>query len=204
MTNTRRFQLDYDVDAVGPSGVARVELYRTIDAGRSWQLAHTDPDRQSPLDVEVEQEGVYGFRIVIVANSGLASRKPAAGEQADLWVGVDLTPPEGRIESASFGKGADAGSLTIRWTARDALLADRPITLQISRTSAGPWQTIAAGLPNTGSYSWRPGTRAPAEAYLRLQIRDAAGNVRSDQLAQPLRLEGLQPRGRIRGFRPLR
>ena len=58
MTSLRRFQLEYEVESVGPAGVAEVELWATTNGARSWTRWGTDADHQSPFDVEVEEEGV--------------------------------------------------------------------------------------------------------------------------------------------------
>jgi hypothetical protein len=202
MTSSKRFNLDYSVDAVGPSGVEKVELWVTRNAGRDWDLGWVDEDCESPLLVEVENEGIYGFRVVIVGKNGLASQTPRSGDLADLWVGVDATKPTVEITSAAYGSDAHAGQLDIRWTAIDDHLGNRPITLSFSAQPDGPWTTIASGLPNTGEYYWRVDSRVPAQFYLRLEVRDEAGNVAVHRLDQPLQSAGLTPKASIRGFAP--
>lgn len=205
MSNSKQFELDYDVDSVGSAGVARVELYRTLDAGRTWSLDQRidEPNPRQPLRVSVQDEGVYGYRIVVVARNGLASRRPGPGDQADLWIGVDVTSPAVRLTGAVYGKDEQAGKLAIRWQADDALFGERPVTLKFSQSPDGPWSTIASGLPNTGEYFWAADPRTPQQVYLRIEVRDSAGNQGIDQLERPIRLEGLIPRGRIRSFRPI-
>jgi hypothetical protein len=203
MTSSKRFNLDYSIDAVGPAGVEKVELWVTRNGGRDWDLWGLDEDLESPLLVEVENEGVYGFRVVIVGNNGLASQTPRSGDLADLWVGVDTTKPVVNITSAAYGTEMHAGQLDIQWTARDDHLAMRPITLSFSPQQQGPWTTIASGLPNDGQYYWRVDSSVPAQFYLRLQARDEAGNVGTHQLDQPLQSAGLTPKGRIRGLEPV-
>ncbi|MCO6457335.1 MAG: hypothetical protein J5I93_18710, partial [Pirellulaceae bacterium] len=203
LTNSRRFGLEYDVDAVGPQGVASVELWTTTDGGQTWSLWGQDADRVSPFDVEVDAEGIYGFRVVIVGNSGLAGRAPRSGDLADIWVAVDATAPQGRLTSASYGQGAEAGHLLIQWEADDDWLAPRPITLLFSDQLDGPWTTLASGLPNDGRYAWKADPRVPRKIYLRMEVRDEAGNVGTYQLSDPISADGLTPRGRIRGIRPL-
>jgi hypothetical protein len=56
-------------------------------------------------------------------------------------------------------------------------------------------------LENTGSYSWKVDPRIPERIFLRLEVRDEAGNVQVDQLREPISIEGLAPKGRIRGFK---
>ncbi len=203
MTSSKRFNLDYSVDAAGPAGVEKIELWVTRNGGRDWDLDRIDEDRESPLLVEVENEGIYGFRVVIVGKNGLASQTPRSGDLADLWVGVDATKPTVEITSAAYGSEAHAGQLDIRWTAGDANLGNRPVTLSFSAQPDGPWTTIAASLPNNGQYYWRVDSRVPAEFYLRIEVRDEAGNAAVHRLDQPLQSAGLTPKGSIRGFEPV-
>lgn len=202
LTNSRRFSLDYDVESVGPEGVSAVELWGTSDGGRTWAKWGVDPDRASPFDVEVNNESTYGFRIVIVGKSGLATSAPQSGDAADIWVGIDATRPVARLTGASYGQGQAAGKLEITWEASDANLGPRPITLAIGDRPDGAFTPIAAGLPNAGLYSWEFDPRSPRQIYLRLEVRDEAGNIAIDQLTEPIRVEGLEPKGRIRGFNP--
>jgi hypothetical protein len=202
LTNSRRFSLEYDLESIGPEGVAAVELWGTNDGGQKWTKWGTDPDRVSPFDVEVSREAVYGFKIVVVGKNGLATTTPQSGDTADIWVSVDLTRPTAKLTGAVYGQGAAAGKLDIRWQAEDANLGSRPITLAICDRPDGRYTTIASGLPNTGEYFWEYDPRSPRQIYLRLEVRDEAGNVTIDQLREPIKVEGLEPKGQIRGFRP--
>jgi hypothetical protein len=76
MTQSRRFQLDYDIESLGPDVVSEVQLWGTEDGGQTWGKWNIDHDRQSPFDVQVNEEGLYGFRVVIIANNGLAGEVP--------------------------------------------------------------------------------------------------------------------------------
>jgi hypothetical protein len=202
MTNSKRFALDYDIESAGPGGVAEVELWMTRDRGSSWTKYGSDVDKQSPFDVTVADEAIYGFRVVIVSKSGLASSAPRPGELADLWIGVDTTSPRVQLTSISFGEGAEAGKLDIRWEADDTRLGSRPVTLMYAESAAGPWNTVAAGLPNSGQYYWPMAGIVPKRALLRIEVRDEAGNLGTYQLNEPINLQGLNPAGRIRGFVP--
>ncbi|MFM7071291.1 MAG: hypothetical protein ACKO38_05790, partial [Planctomycetota bacterium] len=202
MTNSKRFALEYDIESAGPGGVSEVELWMTRDRGASWSKYGSDTDKQSPFDVTVTDEAIYGFRIVIVSKSGLASSAPRPGDLADLWIGVDTTSPRVQLSSISFGEGAEAGKLDIRWEADDSRLGARPVTLMYAENASGPWNTVAAGLPNSGQYYWPMAGIVPKRALLRIEVRDEAGNLGSYQLNEPINLQGLNPAGRIRGFAP--
>ena len=62
------------------------------------------------MPVSVDGEGIFGFRIVVHSGSGLGGRPPADGDLPDIWIGVDLTKPTGRITGAdSGGRGRRTG-----------------------------------------------------------------------------------------------
>jgi len=203
MVNSRRFELEYDVESVGPTGIGKVELWGTRDGGQSWLNFGAPVDQRNPLQVTVEGEGIYGFRIVVYSGSGLGGLPPKKGDQPDVWLGVDLTKPQARIVSAEQGTENRAGELLVSWEASDRLLADRPISLSFSSQPEGPWSTIAAGLPNTGAYVWRLDNRVPDIVYLRMDVRDEAGNVQTVDLDQPLSIYRQRPAGRIVNVRPV-
>jgi hypothetical protein len=202
MTRSRRFQLAYDVEAIGPSGVRRVELWQTRDGGRTWQVVGADDDNRSPITVEPPEEGIYGYRMVVESGNGLTGRPPRPGDLAEIWIGVDWTRPTAELTSAIYGTGKRAGQLEIHWEAADARLADRPVSLLFSDKPNGDWSPIATGLPNEGVYHWRVDERVPTQIYLRLEVRDEAGNLAVHQLERPIANDGLVPRGRIRGIQP--
>jgi hypothetical protein len=202
LTSAKNFSLDYDVESVGPEGVAEVELWGTSDGGRTWLKWGSDPDRESPMEVEVANEATYGFRVVILGKNGLEGNKPQSGDDADIWVSIDITQPAARITAAAYGSGENAGKLDIRWDAADANLGERPVSLLYSDRPDGKFTVIAAGLENTGQYLWQFDPRSPRTIYLRLEVRDNAGNIAIDQLAEPIAIEGLIPKGRIRSLSP--
>jgi hypothetical protein len=203
IVNRNRFPLAYDVESVGPSGVKSVVLWGTKDGGRTWREWGQDEDLQSPIDVQVAGDGVYGFRVVAENRDGLKGEAPRPGSPADIWVKIDATPPEARITAAPYGVGENEGLLDIQWEVADANLGDRPITLLFATDPQGRWTTIATGLPNTGHYNWRVDANVPRQVYVRLEVRDKAGNLGVHQLTEPINVAGLRPKARIRGVLPI-
>jgi hypothetical protein len=99
-SDSERFSLEYELEAVGSQGVDAIELYGSTDGGQTWDLWGQDPDRVSPFDIETKEEGIFGFRIVVVSQNGLASPRPQRGETPDIVVVVDKVTPSVRITGA--------------------------------------------------------------------------------------------------------
>ena len=198
MTRSSRFKLQYDVNSIGPAGVAEVTLFVTNNGGRSWLKWGTDPDLKSPFDLELKQEGIYGFRIVVAGRNGLTGDTPQPGDLADLWVGVDLSKPTAKLTSARYGSGQRAGQLELRWQAVDRKMGPRPVTLSYATNALGPWTPIAAGIPNTGQYYWQIDRSVPKLVFLRLEVKDSAGNIAVHKHSDPIRIDGVVPKARIR------
>ena len=201
MVNSRNFELEYEVDSVGPSGVSRIELWGTRDGGRTWSDFALDPDNRSPMPVKVDHEGIYGFRILVQSGNGLGGRRPAEGDLPDIWIGVDLSKPTCRITSAEVSP--DGQELVVRWEAADDALDVRGVTLLFSTGAGQPWTPVASGLENSGSYVWRLDNRIPERILLKIEVRDEAGNIGSFESSEPLNLDRHRPEGRIRGVRSL-
>ncbi len=204
MVSTREFELDYEIESVGSSGIAKVELWGTTDGGQTWSSYGSDDDAQSPLVANVDGPGLYGFRLTVQSGSGLAGRPPAEGDTPDVWVGVDLSKPVARLLPWEHAFEGDAGVLTIRWEATDDWLADAPITLAYGLGPNGPWTVIASEIENSGAYAWKFDTDTPEQVYLRLEVVDFAGNLRIVESREPALLDRLRPTGKIRQIRPLR
>jgi hypothetical protein len=200
---TQTFDLEYDIAPVDSSGIAKVELWGTRDAGQTWTNYGRDVDCRSPIRVEVDGEGVLGFRIVVQSGSGRGGTPPVAGDRPEIWVGVDLTPPTARILSARQSAVRGSGQLEIDWQAYDENLPPRPISLHYGSHPGGPWSMIVAGLKNTGHYTWTTDRHVPEQVYLRLDVRDAAGNATTVRTSRPVTLTRPQPTGRIRSVRPI-
>ena len=200
---SQRFRLDYGIDAIDPSGVAKVDLWMTRD-GRTWNAWGSDPDNQSPFPVAVEQDGRYGFQIVVRSKDGLTGQGPSTGDDADMWVLVDTQSPLANITSVPYGRGEEAGQLVVNYSVADDQLTLRPIMLSYGDNPKGPWIPIGEGLRNEGRYVWKPQSNVPDQIYLRIDALDKAGNIGVHVLPQVIDVSGLVPRGTIRGVVPVR
>lgn len=203
VSSSRRFRLEYELEEIEAENVAEVELWATADGGVHWARWGTDLDRTSPFQIQVQEDGLFGFRIVIVNRNGLSTRPPQSGADADVHVIVDTQQPVVQITAARYGEGLRAGHLDIRWAASDRYFGDRPISIAYSRFPDGPWETVATELPNSGQYYWKVPPQMPNEVYLRIQAVDRAGNLGQKQLTEPISVAELAPRARIRAVSPV-
>jgi hypothetical protein len=74
----------------------------------------------------------------------------------------------------------------ITWSAADNV-GVTAIDLLLSRTGEdGPYEVVASGVPNTGSYDWVVTGPATANGVLRVIASDAAANTAADASDQPL------------------
>jgi len=99
-----------------------------------------------------------------------------------LALGDLLDPVVTTLARAPAGDCTVGGTLDLTWSAHDSLGSVASVDLELSRTGpAGPWETIAAGVPNAGTYHWAvtgPATE-PGAAYVRAIAHDTNGNTGS-------------------------
>ncbi len=200
---SRTFSLDYSVEALGGNALSEVELWGTEDNGRTWEKWGSDPDRVSPFDVKVGNDGLFGFRMVLVGPGGSVLGNPKPGDDADAWIRVDSELPQCKITRALYGVGSEAGMLVIDYNCSDSDLADEGITLSWSSTVDGPWTPFASAIKNTGLYLWKADASLPSRVFLKLEAVDKAGNTGVHRMDLPIDTKGLSPRGRIQGIRPI-
>ncbi len=203
LTNSRQFNLDYEIRDVEDGGVERVELWVTDDYGGSWKPYGTDDDRVSPFFVEMDREGIFGFRLLIHNRAGLSAPPPKSGDQADLMLGIDTTPPAVKLIATELLSDSTPPRVRIRWRAEDPNLAERPVRLSYAPRPTGPWSYFVDALDNRGAYDWTPETPLPRQTYIRLEVTDRAGNLATDQSTAPVSDTSREPRAIIRRFEPV-
>ncbi len=225
VVNTPRFDLAFEVDARGPSGISRVDLWVTRDGGRQW-LRWSEHDGRGPVRVALDVpgngqvEGPYGFRLVPVSGAGLSDAAPVPGTPPDLNVVLDVTPPLVKILPPASDPG-QPDTLVVQWEATDRNLGDAPIVLEWSDAPAGPWRPLggapeagvvtasntapsAARLANSGRFAWRVPANLPTHrVFLKVTARDLGGNVTEVMTREPLLVDLVKPRARIQGIVPV-
>jgi hypothetical protein len=223
--NYAKFDLGFDLEKRGPSGISRVDLWMTRDEGQTWRKWSQHDGRGGAvrvvLDVRenTQLEGQYGFRLVPVSGAGLSEREPVAGDAPDLRMVLDVTPPQIDLFPPMSDPNAP-DTLLLQWKATDRNFGDDPITLEWSDSPTGPWKSIASTgsepvvqasaistpvtkrLANTGQYAWRVPVGVPARVYLKATARDAASNVKEVVTKDPITVDLTRPRAKINGIVP--
>ncbi|MGL4511736.1 MAG: hypothetical protein ACRCT8_01485 [Lacipirellulaceae bacterium] len=201
--NSTEFELDYELTQTGRWGVASVELWGTEDGGATWRRFAIDSDRQSPIHVTVPGEGNYGFRVLVESVGGLEAERPRGGDKPEVQVRVDLAAPRVTLARVEQGQGYFADQLRIDWRVEEEHATRAPIDLYYSNRASGPWLPVATALDDSGSHTWRLQRHLPQRLYLRLEARDAAGNVGSATTPEPITLELAQAAANLSGVRPV-
>lgn len=199
LVNRPHLFLEYQIEQAGASGVGKVEVWVTRDQGQSWQRLSEDADRKSPAEIDLPGEGLYGVTLVISNGRGFGATPPRPGEQPQRWIEVDTLKPNAAITQVRTVPDA-GGAVHIAYRASDRNIASDGIDLHFATNRQGPWRLIARGLRNDGVYRWTPPNEAGAQAYLRLVVRDEAGNATTVETPQPVLLDDQsRPRGAILG-----
>lgn len=183
--NSLSFELEYDIGLVEPQAVQQVAIWGTRDDGRSWVQLGVDDDRRSPCAVNVDREGMYGFAIVV--NAGAASNPPPkAGDVPEIRVGVDLQKPQVRLTTAEPDSSGRPCAVKISWQATDEHLGPQAVSLAYAASPQGPWLPLALGISNDGGRTCEFDPAGPNAVYLRIEVRDEAGNLGAYSTTMPL------------------
>lgn len=203
LAGSPRFQLHYEIEDAGPSGVAKVQLWVSHDGGRTWYPQPEDPDRVSPYNVDVGGEGTYGLWLAVQGHSGLGDPPPAPGDRPQMWVEVDSTPPVVQVDPPRPGAGSHAGKVLITWRASDPHLGPAPVTLYYRAEGNGnaSWLPIAREIENSGQYIWSVPPGTPPRFRIKVEVEDLLGH-RGAAESGPVLVDRNRPRGRIIGLDP--
>ncbi len=202
VVKTQLLKVEFDVERCGPSGLGKADVYLSTDDGGHWEIAQRDlrvmgPDGNPGLrDVPIRgasvmvnlphEEVVYGIYLVVKSGAGLGEAPPQSGRPPQMRVEVDNQAPTAYLLQPLADPNQENGVILL-WKAFDRNPETNPITLEYGDTPSGPWKPIGPpALPNTGGdgkdstgkFAWTiPYDLNAGRAYLRLTVRDLAGNV---------------------------
>jgi hypothetical protein len=209
LVNDPEIVLEYKVSNIGPSGLKSIEVWITRDGGATW-TSYAEEETPALIanggtyqrTLKLPEDGVYGISLVVKSKAGLGRPAPRAGDVPEMLVELDTVPPEGTL-LPPVPDPKTRNTLNLSWTAKDRNLSDTPITLEWAETPTGPWQMIAANWRNSGRYPWTLPQSMPSHVYLKMTIRDAAGNVGVAVTDRPQLVDVSEPEGRLIRVTPL-
>jgi hypothetical protein len=208
VVSKRPVKADIEITKLGPSGVGSIEIWATHDDGMNWTLAGTEtpqanmaPGQRFSVNLPVAQEGlIHGFILIVKSKAGLGRQPPQRGDSPSIRVEFDSTFPEATLFSPQPDPSRKDG-LILTWKANDRNLTSQPVILEWSENRDGPWQNIAGmDLPNTGRYLWQVPAMAPPAVFLRLSVKDMAGNIAVAQTQDPLLVDLNVPEFQVIGI----
>lgn len=171
-----KFKLNYNLSN-STGNVTEIQLWATEDSGKTWAQWGVDTDKQSPLEVEMQRDGLYGFRTVVITASADGNAQPLPGSPADLWLQVDTTHPVLKPGNITHSNDAGIPEILIRWEASDDNFGNRPIRLHYQKSGETTWHEISLAVPNTGIYRWNLEPGSQTQWRIKIEAVDMAGNA---------------------------
>ena len=188
---TPTMQINYQIAAVPPGDIARVELWYARGFDGNWQLYGYDRDMVSPVRFVTPGEGIYRLLVVAVdrwgrrsvdnTQAGTISRGPLAISRdvaAQLAIFVDYTPPQLHLLSPR-GDVADyrSNDIRIRWAGFDTHLGERCVEFFYRQHAADQWIRIVNPLGASGDFLWALPGDLMGPVTIKGVITDQAGNI---------------------------
>lgn len=198
LLNSRRLKLEYAIESAIRPG-SKVEFWGTPNGGQTWLLVGEDPDCQSPVELTLPQDGVWGLLVVVVPAGVSGGKAPAAAEQPDWLVEVDSTPPSISLNAVSLQPSDTGPTLHLGIAVSERNLGETPVSVYWSSEPTGPWQPLAENLANEPHLQLPVPPTLPARGWLKVVVRDRAGNVGNTQTPDAVDLQLPRPRARVLG-----
>src|SRR5262249_6703728 len=152
---------------------------------------------KSPIEATVPGDGVYGFYLVVTNGAGIGKKPPQSGDAPQMTVEVDTKLPTAELYSLRMAPDR-RDALLLTWSASDKNLTAAPISLywaeRIDQPGGTNWQPIATDQPNTNSgYVWPLPPNIPPKVFLRLVVKDLAGNASIADTPEPQLIDLVEP-----------
>lgn len=198
---SRLFEIAYQLEDVGPSGVSEVELFVTENNGQQWFRYGKDVDTRSPFQVDARGEGTFGFAVRVKNGVGFSDPPPQPGEAPEIVVTVDETAPVIRFGTPQV-IATGQGQVVMNWQIIEKNAAESSVRLEYATDPAGPWTPLFDWQADQNGYQMPiPPNGSPA-LYFRLLARDKAGNVATAQTPTAVIIDQQRPRARLLSVQP--
>ena len=185
LTRSHRFALPVGGD-LDRAGLAAVRLYRSTDAGTSWEPAGTFAPATSRIEQEVPRDGDYWFAVRGLDRGG--QTRPAGPLGPEFRVTVDATPPRLALK----GWWADEDRVRVTLRAEDGGLVRDSVRIRyLPADPAVGWTDLTPSAAEATSWDGLVRTdltrtvETPFDLTVRASATDAAGNEATATLALP-------------------
>jgi len=196
IVNNRVFDIAYEVQDVGPSGVSAVQLFVTENNGQEWFRYGDDGDMRSPFQVDTRGEGTFGFEVRVRNGLGFSDPPPQPGDLPSIVVTVDQTPPATELAPPKV-VASGQGHIRLEWRVADSNLSSTPVRLEQAVSASGPWTPVFDWQVDRRSFEMPIQPGMPNAVHFRLLAKDEAGNVGVAQTPHPVLIDQQRPTARL-------
>jgi len=180
--NSRQLLLSFSAD--NEAAVETVDVWASRDGGKTWQSIAAERFGTSSLRCEVDEDGWYGFYLVLRNAAGASADPPRPGSEPHLRVIVDTVPPTLQVHAHAEALAPVAGQpLNIRLSLIDEHLGDTGIRVFYRPAGTNEWTDGGLAVVSESRISWTVPERLAGQFDLRLAATDRAGNRSIDELA---------------------
>lgn len=199
LVNRREIELDFEITKACLSRITATQLWATRDAGATWQMIDRMGGGQSPFRTRLANEGMYGFRLVFEAESGVRTPIPNHRDAPDLVMELDATPPQISIYPPTAAKG---GNVRLHWSVVDKHPDPSSVRLEYSADGQS-WHPInrLATLLDSNWHEWTLPPGLPSMVFFRVTARDKAGNSGTAITSGKMSVDLVAPAGKVTGLR---
>lgn len=169
-TRQRIFRIPFQTDP-GERRLREIQLYYSVDSGRSWQAGATAPPEQGDFKFVADRDGLYWFAVRTVDTDGRANPPAMDAARPALRVVVDTQPPVIDLRALP----ARDGLAGVAWEVRDANLDIASIRLEYRARGSPEWIPLRIEPAASSQSYWRPTVGGPLE--VRLRAHDRAENA---------------------------
>jgi hypothetical protein len=169
----RQILIPFDPDPNEAHRVKQLQLYYSLDQGRSWRIGATAAPEQRKFNFLAEGDGLYYFAVQTTDQAGRTYPEKLENLTAALRVVIDTQPPAVSLKALP-GRGNEVG---VSWEIRDDNFDPanpQALSLEYRPMGTANWIPLLPGRGAVQHY-WTPATVAAVE--VRLRARDLAGNV---------------------------
>jgi hypothetical protein len=170
-SQNRQFRIPFRAGA-GTAGVKQLQLFYSLDQGRTWQPAAIAPPEQGFFRFLTDRDGYFWFTVQTTDLQNRVWPVNLAGAEPSLKVVVDTQPPTAQLQPLPPRN----GEVGVAWSARDDnldLAAPDALRLEYRLAGGTSWVPLPVN-PAQPQLYWNPQANGLVE--VRLKARDRAGN----------------------------